>query len=106
MKSRTMKSYLIAVLVAVLATSSAYCTVVDIPLQTAEECGATLQNSTSELIIAFSPCLASSGASEECCRALEDTFSFANEKFGGCKYSAKCDLSFSPFGLDDYSFVY
>jgi hypothetical protein len=78
------KAYLIAVLVAALAASSAHATVVDIPLQTADECGATLQNSTSELIISFSPCLVSSGASEECCRALEDTFAFTNEKFGGC----------------------
>ena len=88
-----MKSYLIAVLVAALAASSACATAVDIPLQTADECGATLQNSTSELITSFSPCLASSGASEECCGALEDTFAFANEKFGGCKYSR----SASPF---------
>ena len=75
---------LTAVLAALLI-SNAYAQEIEMPLQTAEECGVSLQNSTTDLIIAFSPCLASSAASLECCAALEDTFSFRNDKFGGCK---------------------
>jgi len=55
-----------------------------IPTKSPQECGATLQNSTSDLIVAFSSCLASSSASPTCCESIEKTFTHTNEKFGGC----------------------
>lgn len=82
-----------AVLVVGPTASNAQVTIQDIgednpvfgvPSKTAEGCGATLQNSTSDLIIAFSSCLASESASEACCGAIESTFAFENDKFGGC----------------------
>ena len=55
-----------------------------VPALSPEQCGETIQNSTTEMIIAFSSCLATSSASEACCSAIENTFAFKNAKFGGC----------------------
>ena len=88
-----------AVLVVGPTASNAQVTIQDIgednpvfgvPSKTAEGCGATLQNSTSDLIIAFSSCLASESASEACCGAIESTFAFENDKFGGCESLSPC----------------
>ncbi|QDZ20642.1 hypothetical protein HOP50_04g31640 [Chloropicon primus] len=84
-----------AALVAVLSSSGAHAQmstadvmekapVFGVPALTPEECGATIENSTTDMIIAFSSCLATDSASEACCGAVQDTFAFENEKFGGC----------------------
>jgi len=82
----------IAALFAVLAVTGARAqdadgvetVVYDVPAQTPEQCSDSIQNSTTDMLIAFSGCLASNSASTACCSAVESTFAFSNEKFGGC----------------------
>ena len=49
-----------------------------------EECGANLDANRASLISALGPCIASNGASDMCCSALEATFGAANAETGGC----------------------
>mmetsp|Transcript_7363 Transcript_7363/g.18893 ORF Transcript_7363/g.18893 Transcript_7363/m.18893 type:complete len:375 (+) Transcript_7363:182-1306(+) len=56
----------------------------NIPAISSDQCAENLQNGSTELMMAFAPCLGTTSASEECCNAVEETFAFANEKFGGC----------------------
>ena len=49
-----------------------------------EECGLNLDANRASLIGALGPCIASNGASDMCCSALENTFGAGNAETGGC----------------------
>ena len=49
-----------------------------------EECGLNLDANRASRISALGPCIASNGASDMCCSALEGTFGAANAETGGC----------------------
>lgn len=49
-----------------------------------EDCGLNLDANRASLIGALGPCIASNGASDMCCSALEGTFGAANAETGGC----------------------